>query len=64
MKYLFALILLQVPRGHQTLGVDVGCDLVRDQLGVWVQMLHFQEGKNVLNFQVVRTVCHGLAFGG
>lgn len=62
--HLLVLVLLQVARRHQALGVDVSVDLLWDQLRVWVQMLHFQEGQDVLHFHAVGAVGHGLALGG
>lgn len=61
--YLFVLVLLQVAWWHQTLRVNVCGDGLYD-LWVWVQVLHLQEGQNVLHLQVVRTVCHRLPFRG
>lgn len=60
--YLLVLVLLQVARRHQAFWVDVCADWL-DELGVRVHVLHLQEGQNVLDLQVVRAVCHGLAFG-
>lgn len=62
--YLLVLILFQVARRNQTLGIDVGVDLFRDELRVGVQMLHFQEGEDVLHFHAVGAVGHRLALGG
>lgn len=62
--YLLVLVFLQVARRNQTLRINVGVDLFRDQLRVWVQMLHFQEGEDVLYFHAVGAVGHRLALGG
>lgn len=62
--YLLVLVLFQVARRNQTLGIDVGVDLFWDQLRVWVQMLHFQEGEDVLHFHTIGAVSHCLALGG
>lgn len=60
--HLLVLILLQIARRHQTLWVDVCADWL-DELRVRVHVLHLQEGQDVLDLEVVRAVCHGLAFG-
>lgn len=52
-KYLLVLVLLQVSWGNQTLGIDVRRDLLGDDLGIRVQVLHLQKRQDVLNFQVV-----------
>lgn len=62
--YLLVLVLLQVARRHQALGVDVGRDLLRDQLRVRVEVLHLQEGEDVLHLHAIRAVRHRLALGG
>lgn len=61
--HLLVLVLLEVPRGHQALWVDV-CGDGLDELRVRVHVLHLEEGQNVLDLQVVRAVRHGLPFGG
>lgn len=63
MAYLLVLVLLQIARGHQAVWVDIGGDWF-DYLRVRVHVLHFEEGQNVLDLQVVRAVGHRLPFGG
>lgn len=60
---LFVLVLLQVARRHEALGVDVRVgELGGDELRVRAHVLHLEEGQNVLDLQVVGAVRHGLAF--
>lgn len=59
--YLLVFILLQIARRHQTFWVDIRGDWL-NELGVRVHVLHLEERQNVLDFQVVGAVCHGLAF--
>lgn len=63
MGYLLVLVLLQIAWGHQALWVDISGDWL-NELRVRVHVLHLEEGQNVLDFQVVRAVGHGLPFGG
>lgn len=63
MAYLLVLILLQIAWGHQAFWVDISGDWL-NELRVRVHVLHLEEGQNVLDLHVVRTVRHGLAFGG
>lgn len=63
MVYLLVLVLLQIAWGHQAFWVDIGGDGF-NELRVGVHVLHLEEGQNVLDLQVVRTVSHGLPFRG
>lgn len=63
MAYLLVLVLLQIAWRHQAFWVDISGDWLYE-LRVRVHVLHFEEGQNILDLQIVGTVCHCLPLGG